>query len=74
MIKIHRDLPKVSPRSKIILQVHDELVFEVPEKDLEKVAKLVKDTMEKIIKLKVPIIAEIKVGNSWGELKKQLKV
>ena len=70
MIKIHRDLPKVSPRSKIILQVHDELVFEAPEKDLEKVAKFVKDAMEKIIKLKVPVIAEMKVGPSWGELKK----
>jgi len=70
MIKIHRDLPKVSPRSKIILQVHDELVFEAPEKDLEKVAKFVKDAMEKIIKLKVPVIAEMKVGPSWGKLKK----
>jgi DNA polymerase-1 len=70
MIKIHKNLPKISPCSKIILQVHDELVFEIPEKEIKKVTEFVKDSMEKIVKLKVPVIAEIKVGESWGELKK----
>ena len=45
MIKIHRDLPKVSPRSKIILQVHDELVFEVPEKEVKKVVGFIKSNL-----------------------------
>lgn len=66
MIKLHELLVKVSPESKMILQVHDELVFEVPEKDVHKVAKAVKETMENIYKLKVPIVVEVEVGKSWG--------
>ncbi len=70
MIAIAADLPKISPNSKMILQVHDELVFEVPEKEIKKVAKFIKEKMENIVKLKVPIIANIEVGKNWGEMVK----
>lgn len=70
MIKIEQDLPKISPRSKMILQVHDELVFEAPEDEIEKVAKFVKDAMENVVKLKAPIVVEVKVGKNWGEMVK----
>lgn len=70
MIKIADGLPKISPDSKMILQVHDELVFEVPEKEIKKVARFVKKSMEEIIKLKVPIIAAVEYGNNWGKMGK----
>ena len=69
MIKINEDLLKISKESKMILQVHDELIFEVPQRDLKKVASFVKKEMEGVTSLEVPIIVEIKTGRSWGELK-----
>jgi len=69
MIEIYEGLKKISPRSKMILQVHDELVFEVPKKDIEKVAEFVKNAMEKIYKLRAPIAVEVEAGDNWGELK-----
>jgi len=70
MIKIHQGLPKVSAQSKIVLQVHDELVLEVPKNDVKKVAKFVKAAMENIHKLPVPLIADVEIGKNWGELEK----
>ncbi|HDQ23082.1 MAG TPA: DNA polymerase I [Candidatus Uhrbacteria bacterium] len=68
MIKIHAKLPQISPNSKMILQVHDELVFEAPEKETAKVADFVKEEMETIYKFKCPIKADLEVGENWGEL------
>jgi DNA polymerase-1 len=53
---------------KMLLQVHDELIFEVREDMVQKVAPEIKKIMEGVMKLKVPIIAEIKSGYNWGEL------
>ena len=53
----------------MILQVHDELVFEVPTPDIAKVATLIKETMENIYTLKVPIVTEVAFGKNWGECK-----
>lgn len=69
MIKIHNKLPQISPKSKMILQVHDELVFEVPEKETQKVADFVKKEMEDVHKFKCPIKVDVEVGDNWGELK-----
>jgi DNA polymerase-1 len=49
----------------MLLQVHDELVFEVPEKEVHKVAAFVKDLMEHDQKFDVPIVVETKFGESW---------
>lgn len=70
MIKIAQNLSKISPSSKMILQVHDELVFEVQEKEIRKVAKFVKEAMENVVKLRVPIVADVEVGLNWGEMEK----
>ncbi len=70
MIKIHNKLSDISPRTKMIMQVHDELVFEVPKNDTTKVAKMVKNEMEAAIKLKVPVVAEVKQGANWSEMEK----
>ncbi|MBU0707488.1 DNA polymerase I [Patescibacteria group bacterium] len=68
MIEIHRELPTISPKTKMILQVHDELVFEVPKAELKKVAKFIKEKMEGIYKLHVPIKVDIEAGRTWGNL------
>ena len=67
MIEIQKGLPKVSPKSSMILQVHDELVFEVPDKDVKKVAKFIDETMCSVMKLRAPIEAEVSAGDNWGE-------
>lgn len=68
MINIHAGLPKVSSKARMLLTVHDELVFEASEKDVQKVTKYITDQMEHAYELSVPIIAEAKVGDSWGEM------
>ncbi|MFA4967340.1 MAG: DNA polymerase I [Candidatus Margulisiibacteriota bacterium] len=56
-------------KAKLILQVHDELVFELPEEEVSKVKKLVEDAMETAIPLKIPVKVDIGVGSSWAEAK-----
>jgi len=68
MIAIHKELSKVSPDSKLMLQVHDEIVLEVPEADKNKVAKFVKKTMEDIFSLSVPLVVDLEEGKNWGDL------
>lgn len=72
MINIHKKLPEASKDSKMLLQVHDELVFEVPQKDVGKVADLVKKEMESVIKLKVPVVVNVSTGKSWGALQEMI--
>jgi len=67
MIKLDSRLKK-DFKAKMILQVHDELVFEVPDKELETVAPVVRDLMENTFKLSVPLVVEMKVGQNWGEM------
>ncbi|MFA6296564.1 MAG: DNA polymerase I [Patescibacteria group bacterium] len=54
---------------RMILQVHDELVFEVKENKVDEVLKKVKDVMENIYKLEVPLVVDIGIGKNWGDLK-----
>ncbi len=55
---------------RMLLQVHDELVFEVKEDKVEQYIRLIKPLMEEAIKLSVPVLCEAKVGNNWGEMEK----
>ncbi len=55
---------------RMLLQVHDELVFEVKEDKLNEYTPRIKEIMESVFKLKVPIVAEAKVGDNWDEMKK----
>ena len=68
MIKLQEELEKRKLDSKLILQVHDELVFEIPKKELSDMKTLVKDIMENAIKLSVPILVSIKVGRNWLDM------
>jgi DNA polymerase-1 len=67
MVDIHRDMKKEGRKAKMILQVHDELVFEVPEKERQEMETLVHGKMEGVISLKVPIKVEMGVGRNWRE-------
>jgi len=53
--------------TKMLLQVHDELIFEAPEKEVEAVCKIVKESMESVVNFDVPFIAEVGVGDNWSE-------
>ena len=68
MISIEERLEKKGFDSKMVLQVHDELVFDVVKSERDEIYKIVKDGMENIIKLKVPVEAHIEVGKNWLEL------
>ena len=58
---------KLQDKVKMILQVHDELVFEVEKAFVEKIVPIIKNLMESAARLKVPIVAEVKVGRNWKE-------
>jgi DNA polymerase-1 len=68
MINIDRRLAEEKFEAKMILQVHDELLFEAPEKERAKLEKLVKEEMEGVHPLAVPIVVEIGVGPNWRDL------
>jgi DNA polymerase-1 len=69
MIEIDRLLAARELRAKMVLQVHDELLFEVPEGELDAVRSLVKPAMEHAHALNVPLVAEMKVGPNWRDMK-----
>ncbi|MBI2428416.1 MAG: DNA polymerase I [Ignavibacteriales bacterium] len=67
MIGIHQELKKKKLESKMVLQVHDELVFDIPKNEETKMKKMVADEMKNAMKLNVPIEVEIGVGKNWLE-------
>ncbi|MCL2158919.1 MAG: DNA polymerase I, partial [Oscillospiraceae bacterium] len=70
MLACHRRLAKEKLKSSLILQVHDELIFETAEDEIEIVSKLAKEEMENAYKLNVPLVADVSAGKSWHEAKK----
>jgi DNA polymerase-1 len=68
MIQIHNQIKQKNLKAKMILQIHDELVFDVPEEELDEAVDLIKDRMENSLKLDVPIKVEIKKGKNWLEM------
>ena len=69
MIHIDRELTARGLKSAMLLQVHDELLFESPPEELEDVLKLVKSEMEGVCKLAVPLTVDIGVGDNWRDAK-----
>jgi DNA polymerase-1 len=67
MINIHERMKREELRSQMILQVHDELVFEVPEGEADLVRALVREEMEGVHPLDVPLTVDIKIGDNWDE-------
>ena len=69
MVELYNELKKEKLESKILLQVHDELILSVKNNEVDKVKKIVKEIMENTYKLNVPLKVEIEVGNDWYEAK-----
>lgn len=69
MIQIHQVLKQRKLKTKMIVQVHDELVFDVPKNELEALKKLVEDCMTQVVKLEVPLEVSSAVGDNWYEAK-----
>jgi len=69
MINVHRRLKEEKLKSKLILQVHDELLIEAEESEKELVKNILKNEMESVIKLKVPLKADLSEGHTWYEAK-----
>jgi DNA polymerase-1 len=68
MIRIARELDQQRLRARMVLQVHDELVFDVPPEEVEELRRRVREAMEQVIALKVPIVVDIAVGPNWRDL------
>jgi len=68
MIRIDAALHERGLKSRMTLQVHDELVFEVPEEEVEAMRTLVRDEMENVHPLTVPLLVEVGVGQNWRDL------
>ncbi len=69
MVDVYRALQKENLKSRILLQVHDELVLEVPRGEVEQVSKIVKEAMEQSVALKVPLVVDVKIGKNWADAK-----
>jgi len=69
MIDIWREIKRQRLKTKMIIQVHDELVFEVPNEEKEAIESLVKEKMEKVYSLKVPLKVHLEWGVNWAETK-----
>jgi len=69
MLRVDKNLTEMECDSALVLQVHDELVLEVRKDELEKVANMVKETMETVVELAVPLTVNIGWGKDWANLK-----
>ena len=69
MLRVDAALKKQKLKARLVLQVHDELIVECPVKEAEQVKKIVTAEMENVAQLRVPLLAEAKVGTSWYEAK-----
>jgi len=70
MTRIHRAIREEGLRGRMLLQVHDELVFDVPPEELERMQELVRSRMEGVVELKVPLVVDLGVGQNWLEAKR----
>ena len=67
IVNINSELKKQSLKSKMLLQVHDELVFDVHKSEKDQIKDIVKTTMESAVKLKVPLKIDLEFGKNWLE-------
>ena len=69
MVNVYNKLKEKELKSTMILQVHDELILNVKENELEEVKQIVKDEMEKVLDMKVPLEVDTNMGKTWYEAK-----
>ena len=69
MIDVYQAMQEKEVKSRLLLQVHDELIFEVPKEELETMIELVTKTMEDVVELQVPLKADYSYGPTWYDAK-----
>ncbi len=69
MLRVHAGLNEHIPNAKMILQVHDELVIQAPERDAKRASEIVREAMEDAFQLSVPLRVDVKSGKNWDEAK-----
>lgn len=67
MLAVHQRVAEAGLRSRMILQIHDELLFDAPEEEIEQLTGLVRDAMQNVAELRVPLKVDIKTGANWAE-------
>ena len=65
MIKVLNELREKNMKSKIVLQVHDEMMIEAPIEEAEEIKEILKKNMENVATLKVPLVADVQEANNW---------
>jgi len=68
MIDIHKEFKARKLKSEMILQIHDELLFDVEKAELDELTALVRERMENVLKLDVPVKVDVKAGDNWLEM------
>ena len=69
MVNLYQEFKKEKIEAWILLQIHDELLFEVPYRKIEEAKRIVKREMEEAVKLSVPLLVTIKTGKNWAEMR-----
>jgi DNA polymerase-1 len=69
MLKVDEEFKRAGFESRLLMQVHDELLVEVPEKEVAKVTEVLKHEMETAVELDVPLVADVGVGDNWMDAK-----
>ena len=69
MIEIQREMDRKGLEAKMVLQVHDELLFELPQEEVEELGQLVLQIMPKALEISVPLKIDVKTGRNWDEMK-----
>jgi len=69
MVNLDARFKEENINAHLILQIHDELLFEVPEEEISRTRKIVKEEMEKVMNLSIPLLVNTKVGKNWGEMR-----
>ncbi len=70
MLKVHRGLAAGKFKARMLLQIHDELLFEVPKAEVSKFSAWVKEQMETAVHFSVPLVVDVKVGKNWQDMEK----
>ncbi|MDB2414919.1 DNA polymerase I [Rickettsiales bacterium] len=68
MIYLHKNLEKFDGKAKLLLQVHDELIVEAPENLSQEISQIIKNTMEQVANLSVPLLVDVSYGDNWREI------
>lgn len=68
MRDVSKKIEELGLKSKLILQIHDELIFDVPDGEKAVLVKVVKECMENVMKLEVPLVVDVKIGKNWLEM------